>query len=461
MERIFDVGGKRFVTSLEWIPLTGKDVSLAAKIKAKGAGARFGVLRTIEIEDGPTVSQVGISHQKLKGVFYSAAAHLANNHHSFISIEKLEDNLYWLCVAQQGRVLPGYDTIANSSEVKALFTELSQEISLDYMKFLMESSVAMELDLDGFGLSNLINQSPLAALGDDVAGESAKVKNLIGVPSAVYLGGILLVVVALMGGIWKYQEIQKQKEMDALLAQDQADLSKIESQVTVEKVIAKGPTDEELLRRARQEEITWLRDDFNRVNTLPALKQFYFLNKQLPRYKSGWQLATVRFDADTNNQMSALWLRQPYGTPQLLRQAFGGDVSMSFTPEMGKARTGHKISLGSRGIDDILGYIRNQGIGHQAFVTDLINNKLQFISSVSQETNRKQPIDGLKNTAMSNMAQLIMKTRHFEISGDDMDRFTVLMDVMQRAQNFLPDSIELNRSQSVVKWKLTGTLYEE
>lgn len=62
---------------------------------------------------------------------------------------------------------------------------------------------------------------------------------------------------------------------------------------------------------------------------------------------------------------------------------------------------------------------------------------------------------------MTNMAQLVMKTRQFEITGDSLDRFTVLMGVMQRAENFLPQSIELNRSQTSVKWKLTGTLYEE
>ena len=461
MERIFDVGGKRFITGLEWVPLTGKDVNLAAKVKAKSAGVRFGVLRTIEIEEVSTVNQVGLSHQKLKGVFYSAAGHLASHHQSFISIEKLGDDSYWLCVAQDGRVLPGFDTIASSAEIKTLFQELSQEISLDYMKLLMQSAVAMELDLDTFSLSNITNQSPLDALAEESPGESAKIRNLIGIPSAVYLGAVLVAVVALMGGIWKYQEIQKQRELDALIAQDQADLGKIESQVTVEKVIAKGPTDEELLRRARQEEITWLRDDFNRLNTLPALKQFYFLNKELPRFINGWQLATVHFDAENSKQMSALWVRQSYGTPQLLRQAFGSEVSMSFTPDMGKSRTGHKISLGSRGIDDILGHLRSRGIGHQAFATDLFNNKLDFVSTVTQQKDRKQPIEGLKNPSMTNVAQLVMKTRQFDITGDNLDRFTVLMGVLQRAENFLPESIELNRSQSAVKWKLTGTLYEE
>lgn len=461
MERIFDVDGKRFVTGLEWIPLTGKDANLAAKVKAKSAGVRYGVLRTIEIEDGPIVNQVGLSHQKLKGTFHSAAGHLAHCHHSFIAIEKLGDDLYWLCAAQDGRIIPGYDTIGKSAEIKLAFQELAGMIAIGYGKLLMQSSVAMELNLDDYGLTNLVNQSPLSALAEESPVDSVKIKNIIGVPPALYLGGTLVVVMALMGGFWKYQEIEKQRELEALMAQEQADLSKIESKVTVEQVIQKGPTDEELLRRARQEEITWLRDDFNRLNTLPAMKQFYFLNKELPRYTSGWQLSTVRFDAEADKQMSALWSRQSYGTPQLLRQAFGGDVSMSFTPDMTKARTGHKISLGSRGIDDILGHIRNKGIGHQAFVTDLLNNNLEFISSVTQDSSRKKPIEGLKNTAMTNLAQLVMKTRQFDISGDNLDRFAVLMDVMQRAENFLPTAIELNRSQSAIRWKLTGTLYEE
>lgn len=461
MERIFDVNGKRFVTSLEWIPLTGKDANLSAKLQAKSRGCNYGVVRTIIIEDGPTVSQVGLFHQKLKGAFYSAAGQLANIHSSVIAIEKLGEDLFWLCVAENGRVLPGYDVVTSGPEISKLFQEISQDVHVDHMKTIMESSVALELKLDDIDLDRLVNKSPLQELQEVAPDANVKIKNLIGIPSAVYLGVAMVLVIGVMGGFWKYSEMEKQRELDALMAQDRMDLNKIESQVTVEKVIVRGPTDEELMRRARQEEITWLRDDFNSLGTLPALKQFYFLVQELPRHRAGWELATVRFDGSASDQLSALWKREGYGTPQSIRQSFGKDVAMSFTPDMSSARTAHKISLGSRGVDDILGYIKRQGIGHQAFATDLINNSLEFTSSVVQAGERKKPIEGLENKSLTNEPQLTMKMRKFEITGDNVDRFVVLMGVMERANNYLPETIEINRAKGAVRWKLTGTLYEE
>lgn len=461
MERIFDVNGKRFVTSLEWIPLAGKDANLSAKVLSKSRGCKYGVVRTIVIEDGPTASQVGLFHQKLKGVFYSAAGQLANIHSSVLGIEKLGEDLYWLCVADNGRVLPGYDVISSGPEIRKLLQVISPDVNPHYMKIIMESSVALELKLDDIDLDLLVNKSPLQELEEVTPDVNVKIKNLVGIPSAVFLGAAMIVVIAAMGGFWKYSEIEKQRELEALMAQDRMDLNKIESQVTVEKVIVRGPTDEELMRRARQEEITWLRDDFNSLGTLSALKQFYFMVQELPRHRAGWELATVRFDGTASDQISALWKRGGYGTPQSIRQSFGKDVGMSFTPDMVSARTSHKISLGSRGIDDILGYIKRQGIGHQAFATDLINNSLEFTSSVVQAGERKKPIEGLENKALATEPQLTMKMRKFEINGDNIDRFVVMMSVMQRANNYLPETIEINRAKGVVRWKLTGTLYEE
>lgn len=461
MERIFDIGGKRLVTSLEWMKLQGKDAALAAKLQAKQRGSKLGTLRTVAIEDGPTVSQVGLCHsKKVKGAFYSAAAHLANIHPSIIAIEQLEDDQFWFCVIGEGRVIPGYDVITSGTEIRNMFQELSASTSLDYMKMLMTSRVAMELSLDDDGLDNLINQSPIEAMSEEAVAENTRIKNLIGIPNTVYMGLALVVLVGSFGGFMKYQEVQKQRELEALIAMEAMDLNKIEKEVTVEKVIDQGPTDDELLRRARQQEIEWLRDDFNSLNAMPALKHFYFMVKELPRYKAGWKLDRITFVSNSPKTLTAQWSREKYGTPYSIREAFGSDVSVSFTPEMNVSRTGHKISLGSRGVEDILGYIRSKGQNNQVFATDLMNNSLKFTATVKNLEQRRESIAGLKNKAFERMPQLSMRIREFQITGDSLDGFVSLMDVVQRANNFLPELINLERVQDGISWKVTGSLYE-
>ncbi|MBD8089224.1 type 4b pilus protein PilO2 [Pseudomonas fluorescens] len=461
MERIFDIGGKRLVTSLEWIKLQGKDAALAAKTQAKQRGSKLGTLRTVAIEDGPAVSQVGVCHSKKpKGTFYSAAAHLANIHSSIIAIEQLEDDQFWFCVISEGRVVPGYDVVTTALEIRSMFHELSTSIPLEYMKMLMTSLVAMELNLDEEGLDNLINQSPVDAMTESAVSENARIKNLVGIPNTVYLGLLLVLLVGSFGGFMKYQEIQKQRELEALMAQEAMDLNKIEKEVTVEKVIDQGPTDDELLRRARQQEIEWLRDDFNTINTMPAFKHFYFMSKELPRYKAGWKLNKVSFVAENPKSITAQWTREKYGTPYSIRESFGPEVSVSFTPEMGVSRTAHKITLGSRGVEDILGYIRTQGQSHQVFVTDLMNNGIHFTAGVKAETQRKEVIAGLKNKAYETMPQLSMRVREFQMSGTTYDSFVTLMDVAQRANNFVPKTIDLERLDNGISWKVSGSLYE-
>lgn len=461
MERIFDIGGKRLVTSLEWIKLQGKDAALAAKTQAKQRGSKLGTLRTVAMEDSPTVSQVGVCHsKKLKGAYYSAAAHLANVHSSIIAIEQLDEDQFWFCVISDGRVIPGYDSVTSATEIRNMFQELSTSIPLEYMKMLMTSRVAMQLGLDDDGLDNLINQSPVDAMAELAVAENTRIKNLIGVPGTVYMGIMLVLLVAAFGGFMKYQEIQKQRELDELMAQEAMDLNKIEKEVTVEKVIDQGPTDDELLRRARQQEIEWLRDDFNTINTMPAFKHFYFLSKELPRYKAGWKLSKVSFTSANPKTITAQWSREKYGTPYSIRESFGSDVSVAFTPEMSVSRTAHKVSLGSRGVEDILGYIRTQGQTHQVFVTDLMNNGVHFTASVKTEDQRKEVIAGLKNKAYENMPQLSMRVREFQMSGVSFDEFVSLMDVVQRANNFVPKSIELERLDSGITWKVSGSLYE-
>lgn len=461
MERIFDIGGKRLVTSLEWTKLSGKDSALAAKLHAKQRGSKFGALRSVAVEDGPAVNQVGIYHdKKLKGTFYSAAAHLANIQSAAIAIEQLEDDLYWFCVISEGRVMPGYDVVTSGSEIRNMFSELSSTTSLEYMKWIMTSRVAMQLSLDEGGFESLTNTSPIQIMSESAISENARVKNLIGIPNTVYLGALLVVLLGAGGGFVKYQEIQKQRELEAIMAQEAMDLNKIAKEVTVEKVIDQGPTDDELLRRARQQEIEWLRDDFNALNAMPALKNFYFMAKELPRYKAGWKLDRVSFAASNPKAITAQWSREKYGTPYSIRTSFADDVSVSFTPEMNVARTAHKISLGSRGVDDILGYLRKHGQNSQAFVTDLMNKGIRFSATVKNVEQRKEPIANLKNKAYEQMPQLTMRIREFQLVGDSLDDFVSMMDVLQRANNFLPQTIDLERVEGGITWKVTGSLYE-
>lgn len=456
MEQILDIGGRRFVVGLEWIKLAGADAKLAAKAQAKNRKSPLGVIRTVDIGDGQTLSQVGLSHKKFNGVVHSAAAHLASMYPSMIAIDRISDDLFWLCVTENGRVLPGHDMPASDSEIKRIFAELAADYQIDYMKVIVPRAIA-----DLFGIPvEYEDVSPLSLLDSPDGVEATKLKNLAGISNTTYLGAAIGVLLIGWFGYMKYVDHLRQAEIDrqlALEAMEEDARIKAENERLAR--LRDQPTDEQLLQRAREEEIRWLQADFNANPVNKVLSSIYRISSQEPGHINGWKLHSINFDSADLKALSSRWLR---GNGRLsdLETHYTGRASVAFTSDLDAATVGHPISLPDQGIVDILDYLKTSGLDYKQVTDRLIDKRLKFKVSITPDVTRKETIAGLVDKTLEGTPQLMMRKRKFEVTGETKSSYVELMKILEPAHNMLVTSVQINRVDGGFSWKFTGTLNE-
>lgn len=452
MEQIVEIGEHRFMLGLQWLQIQGKDPLLAAKTKAQSGKTPFGIIRSIDRGDGSSSFQAAMTAKKHKGPVHVGGAHLVNIHPSVIAIEKLDTDLYWMCVADSGRILPGYDTVSSDSEIKMLLSELSSEYELEYMIMVMDEAVASI-----FGVSNYSGTSPIEVIASKAPSEATKIRNLAGVPTSVYLGGLVGIVAIGMGGVWGYQKYQSNVEFQRMVAMEQA------AQEERERLARAGKTEvteADILARARDEEITWLRDEFNKQRLVPTMKQMVMLNDSLPSYFMGWRLSGISFSSDSPDEMVSLWVREKGLAVSLNKLFRNSGETVAFSTDLNTARVGHPVSLGSAGITDIIDHIKTKGLNHQTFADILTSGGYPLGIKIKDVTTRAEPIEGIQDQHIRNMPQLITRQREFATEASSRESFLLLMSRLTGAGNFLPVSLAVEKIGSDTIWTINGTLYE-
>lgn len=453
MEQILEVGGQRYIIGLEWNPLSGSDPLLAARTLAKARKSPLGLLRTINTGDGQVIHQAGLAQKKVKGVILAGAAQLANISPSMIAIDRLSEELYWLCVTDNGRVLPGHDAVASDSEVKRLFNDLAEDYQLDYMRLVMTEEVAQTLSI-GRVVENI---SPLDLLETTPPGENLKLKNLVGVSNTTILGAIIGIMLVGGGGYWKYTDQIRQREYEEQMA-----LEAMEAEAAEKARLAgikKGPTDEELLAKAKDEEIGWLRDEFNQKSLINSLKHVYVLSSTMQTRQDGWELQGISFNGENLRELRTAWKRDG-GNLKGLKDALAGKGNVFFSSDFKQANASHKISLGDRGIQDIESFLKTRGMRQHTLVDLFLAENLEFGVTVTTKTERKSAIEGLKDKTLEKVPQLTVKKWLFAISGKDVDSYIKLMNILQQVDNMTPETIDVSRVDGAFVWKFTGTLQD-
>lgn len=437
---------------LQWLQVHGKDPLLDAKSKAKAGKTPYGIIRGIDRGDDSSGFQVGMTSKKVKGSVYAGSAHLANIHPSVIGIEKLDDDLYWICVADSGGVLPGYDVVSTDSEVKMLLSELSAEYELDYMTMVMSEEVANK-----FGLVSQIKTTPFELFISDEPLEAIKIKSIVGVPYTFYLGGFIVLASLGMGGMWAHEKYEKKRELEEMIAIQQAAQAERERK---KRESSKVDTEADILAQALEEEKQWLRDDFNRIRLAPLMQQIFLLNESLPYQFTGWKLEGLFFSNKLPNNIVSMWVNED-GLLGTLNALFdGSDEGVSFSPDLKTARVGHSISLGLEGISDILDHIKTQGTHHQELYDILTSSGASVETRIKQEEARREPIARIADESLKTEPQLIISQRHYSIKVQSKESFMFLMQRLDRVKNFMPELIHIEKSGADTQWTISGTLYE-
>lgn len=451
MEQIIKVGEKNFILGLQWHQIQGKDPLLAARAKARSSKLQHGVVRSIDVGDGVVTYQSGMVSKKNKGIFYAAAAHLSDIHPSVIGVERLEDDLFWICVADNGRVMPGYDSVASDSEVKMLFSELASEYELDFMVMVMDSSVA-----DILGVSNYINKRPLQVLSEKEPDDSIKIRNIAGVSNSIYLGAAIAVAVMGFGGYSLYSKIQADKELQRMIDLQNADQAERDRLA----LLNKGDSEAEILRKAKEEEISWLKDEISQLGVYSSITQMMKVNSRLPRNYMGWELSDLIYSSEKRGEAISIWNRDT-GMASSLKALFAnGAGSVSFSADLSSARVTHKLDIGTIDISDVIKYIEDHGTNHQDF-TDLLNaTGVTYAPSILDTINRKKPIDGIEDPVLKKEAQLSLRKRSFIMTGKGDEELSLVMYRVNAIKNFAVKEIKFSNSDGITYWEVVGELNE-
>lgn len=457
MERIVEIGGKAVLLGLEWSKLAGDKPVDSARRLAALRKRPMGIIWSVSVgdeESSQVINSLGLSREIHKGAIYSGAAAIAEAHDSVIGIQLIDDDLYWLVVTENGRVLPGYDAVCSEFELGKKLIDLASDTQTDYMQSYMDDETALV-----FSIHDYISKSPLELISEASIKEQMRVKKMAGIPRSVFMGVGIVALGGILFGYTKYVEYEKQKELERLIALESMSLDDIEDEITVDKVIDKGPTDADILRQARQQEIVWLRDDFNRVNLISAMKGVLFTLNSMPDEVGGWKVKGITFNVSSAGIISIFWERL-HGSPDSLKSFIGKRAATGFTPDFKSANSSFPVKLGSPGIVDILSVVKDQKTAHQDLATSLIERSIQFTSGIIDNTVRRREIKGLSDKTLGGMTQLEVSKRLFSLSGDSIDSFVNSMYVLESVDNFLLDTIEIIPGRTQASWKVEGTLYE-
>nr|WP_274645069.1 type 4b pilus protein PilO2 [Pseudomonas serbica] len=420
---------------------------------AKARKSSLGLLRTVTDSDGHVIHQVGLAQKKVKGVILAAAAQIATISKSAIAISQLSGELYWLCITDNGRVLPGYDRIGNAAEIIKAFQEFEEDYQVSYMQLLMTSDVAQALRVR-HGVEDI---NPLDILAEQVPTDAIKLKNLAGISNTTMLGAAIGILLVGGGGYWKYTEELRQRALEEQLALEAFEAESREKARLAG--LTKGPTDEEILAKAREEEVTWLRDSFNSRSLINALKHMYVMTSRMPLQQGGWTLDSIVFAGSNPQELRTTWKRNG-GTLASLKDGLEGQGAVSFSNDFSQASASHKISLGNRGIEDIEHFIPERGLRQHQLVDLFIAEGFPFSISTVTTTQRPSNIKGLKDKTLENVPQLFVKKWSFGLSGKNKDSFVKLMSLLQNVENMTPDSVEVVRTGGDFSWKFTGILQD-
>lgn len=451
MEKVLSAGGNPWVIGLEWVKMAGVDQFLAAKALAKTRGAKSGVIRSIITDDGVVINQVGLSQSKAKGSSYSAAASLSEKYPSMVAITHLEADLYWLCVSDNGRVLPGLDIVTSDSEVKKLFYDFSSEYEISYMSMVMTQDTASALGID----FAVIGVDPVEVLGSTTPDESHKIRPIGGMsPRAKFMAGLFAAGIV---GYFAFTQVMAAHERN-LREQAAREMAEQEAMIA-QKIAVNAPTEDELYAAAKLQEQAWLLKDINSLSSAGVLLETLRLADSLPLFRSGWSLRALALSGESPTAATSIWVRDG-GTVNAFVDYFKSFGRPAVTANLETGVVTHTVKAYESKFTDFDTFFAGYASRNQDLSDALILSRLNFTVEVEPQGDRIEPIKGIKDKTTESQPQLSLKIRKYEIKGTSRREFVELMKIIESAKNIIPVSVEISRFGGRFDWTFVGKLYE-
>lgn len=456
--KTIQVDGYNFVAGMKWSQLSGENLKAEVSAYAIENNCKFGVIRKIN-NDGVVQIQLGMQTEKLNKP-WSAAGVLADLHPNIVLVDFIGDS-FWVCAISGGLVLPGGDLILKTAE------EVSNKIE-DILNLIGSDSVEMVFAIkdnisDELGVQGTINKGfiELVQGNNKSYGTHNQIISLKGVPKALILGGILVI---LCGGMF-YAMMPSNDTSES--RDDFKDLSemtlpgnvKFSASEMASGVLSSSASEEKLIDAAKQEEISWLTEDFNSNHSKDSVQAFVKLVSALPSEISGWINNSSSFDSSDPTKLNVVWDKS-YGTGLMLKQSISAlNVSVAISMDGKKGSAYYKFPSFKKGkIIDVLEFIKNEEYKRLSIENDLDLSGISWSALKHPETSRPIAVEGIKDQNIAQMRQLKSNITDFKIEGKGLGKLILASEILDKAKTFLVSRIVTQSDNQ--NWVVYGALYE-
>lgn len=178
---------------------------------------------------GATTDTNDLGHQ-------CAAALLAQAQQSVVLLEKLDDNLYWLCTIEDGAVFPAGDLVGTNDQIAERLTEIRSDIKGKNFPLYDKSRV---FDIDDAIPSDFSDLVKGLSSGFDITCKQFKSKKIGGTTMYSLVGALVL---SFAVGSWHYFSNASQSDKQQLLRKQASQQYLNQEKLALQQSLAQNPS---------------------------------------------------------------------------------------------------------------------------------------------------------------------------------------------------------------------------
>lgn len=449
---LLNLAGNDFAVGLNWSQIAGANVKEEVQIVVEELGASFGVLR--EVDRGNHVDrQIGLTTQKSEVGKPSAAALLADAVDQVLLIEEAGPDSVWICVVVDHTVLAGSnsDVVVSredaSETVRGLFFEVLQDVA-DLRIVAPESLtdlIAVKSEVGNF-----------ATLTADIsAGKSHRIRRLKGGANPLLLLGGLIIASGALYYVWSAsQPSVPEPSLSIDFGQG------LNSQAVSDMVQKQGPSQEELLAKAKAEEIEWLTEAYKAAPASQAIQALVAAYANAPRNVAGFDLVGIAWSYETATTVQLVWQRQTEGRSTALRDALPDAIAVRISANGMEATSLHAVSIEPLEMTSILDHLARFRTPIERLVDVLSLHRYTWKTDRYKWDQRRLAIVGIQDSALAQTRQLQLPALEVEVTGTSTARLAALSPLIEQdGQTLQIQQINL-KVGAETPWQIKGVMYE-
>lgn len=452
-----EINKNKFAVGLKWSRLPGEKVRAEATAISKEMSLSYGMTRKLEESENNYIYQVGLSGEKSVSGMIPAAAIIADLVENTIFIQKLSDDHYWVCCILDSEVVPGGDIVVSKDALQDKFYEFQSIFEQGEVRYCADVSVH---HLFGGSLDSAQFENILEEFGIDKPQKTFqhyKITSFNGIPLPLAMFTGLIFV----GGIAFY--LSTQSSGPVIVPMEDINIPEVViKKDPVQEIKPAAPTEEEILKKAYEQEVSWFAEEFKNNNPHQIIKVVSDFAYSLPRHYAGWNAKQITYDVTSPQTLTVEWVKDELGTTLSLRETIKNIEGISFTLDGKNSITRHAVKgISPRVVgENIIEGIAADKYKNAELMHDLETMGLNWkVDIFTNDSPRPELIQGLPSNEQASKRQLRMTGKTFAVKGNILESIYLFGDIFLKSKSSSVNTVIINVKDN--NWTVNGVLYEK